>query len=82
MTAGVSRHLYDKYDLPNVSKAKIARFIFSDLKPSPDAPDQQAGRAALTDLEHEATVTKILVDSEKAAAERHSVRWPRRQLAF
>jgi hypothetical protein len=91
MTAGVSRNLYDKYDLPGVSKAKIARFIFSDLqergeagwavqckvveelcrmnKPSPDAPDQQAGKTALAELKREATASKILVDPEKAAAD-------------
>jgi hypothetical protein len=90
MTAGVSRNLYDKYDLPGVSKAKITRFVFSDLqergeagwtaqrkvveelcrmtKPSPDAPDEQAGRTALAELKHEATASKILVDPEKAAA--------------
>ncbi len=90
ITAGVPTALYDKYDDPTNSKAKIARFLFDELqaigqqgyaiqrkiveelcrmsRPHRDAPDQQAGKAALADLKQEATATQILVDPEKAAA--------------
>ncbi len=90
-TAGVPASLYDRYDNPANSKAKIARFIFGALqergepgctvqhkiveelcrmtKPSPDAPDQHAGKQALAELKREATAAKILVEPEKAAAD-------------
>ena len=51
----------------------IERKIVEELcrwdRPHPDAPDQDAGLAALADLKREATANQILVDPERAAAQ-------------
>jgi hypothetical protein len=91
LDAGVPEHVYDRYNLEENPKARIARLVLNDLRqlgvggvaierkiveelcrwerPHPDAPDQEAGLAALADLKREATANQILVDPERAAAQ-------------
>jgi hypothetical protein len=91
LDAGVPEAIYDRYDIEENSKARIARSVLNDLRqlgargvaierklieelcrwerPHPDAPDQNAGVAALADLKREAQANQILVDPERAAAQ-------------
>jgi hypothetical protein len=61
--------LQERGDTGSVIQSKIVEKLCRMTKPSPDAPDQQAGKLALGDLKREASAAQILVNLEKAAAD-------------
>lgn len=64
------RVLYDLRQLGDARRVMIERKLVEELcrwdRPHRDAPDQEAGLAALADLKREATASQLLVDPERA----------------